>query len=591
MLRTYKLKLKAAVYNGTVLLTEGKDYTLSYKNNTNVAGASDGKKALSIVVKGKGNYTGSQTIYFNILPRNIGSSDGIESDAIYLKANGKVQKSVPVIKYNGKKLTNKKNFQLEYPDLEDSPNAYKEVGEYRIKVIGIGNYTGERIVTVSITSGNLISKASVAKIKNQAYTGEAIEPQMTVKYGKTELTLGTDYTVKYENNKEIIKATAIITGQGAYAGVKKVSFTITGGSIKKAKVTGIPKSLVYTGEALTVDSQSWGTVPVLTIVVNGETKVLTEGKDYTISYQKNNGAGTASIIFTGINGYSGTLKKTFKITAYDINQDAEVKVSAVLNNNGEILYTKGGSKPQPTVTFGNVILKEKTDYTLSYKNNKAINDGTNPNKVPTVTIKGKGNFKGSINLSYTIVQQDLGVLSIDALDKVYQAKKNAYKSTPKITDLDGKVLKTGMDYEKDFVYTYKYDTALKDENGTHRDAGEVVGVDDIIPEGTVLEIEVTGKGNYKGSLKGEYRIVQQSVSGAKVTIPTQEYTGKAIKPDKDVLIVKVGKVELGEDDYEIVNYDNNVNKGKASITIKGVGNYGGSKTVKFTIKAKGFLWW
>lgn len=584
-----KLKPKVAVYDGTVLLTEGKDYSLSYKNNTNVAGASDGKKAPGIVVKGKGNYTGNQTIYFNILPRDIGNSEGIESDAIYLKANGKVQKSVPAIKYNGKRLTYKKNFQLEYPDLEDVPDAYKEPGEYEIKAIGIGNYTGERTITVTISSGNFISKASVARIKNQAYTGEDIEPQLIVKYGKTVLTLGTDYTVNYENNKEIGKATAIIIGQGAYVGVKKVTFTIIGGDIKKAKVTGIPKSLVYTEEDLTVDSQSWGTAPVLTFVVNKEAKNLEEGKDYTISYQKNNGRGTASIIFTGINGYSGTLKKTFKITAYDINRDTEEKVRAVLNNNGEILYAKGGSKPQPVVTFGKVTLKEKVDYTLIYKNNKAINDGTNQKKVPTVTIKGKGNFKGSISLSYTIVRQDLGALSVNVSDKVYQTKKNAYKSTPKITDIDGKTLKAGTDYEKNFIYTYKDDTELAD--GTLRDAGVPVETYDIIPAGTTVWVEAIGKGNYKGSLKGQYRVVQQSISGAKVTIPTQEYTGKAIKPGKDVLTVKLGKVELGEDDYEIVSYDNNVNKGKASIMIKGVCNYGGSKTAKFTIKAKGFLWW
>ena len=51
-----------------------------------------------------------------------------------------------------------------------------------------------------------------------------------------------------------------------------------------------------------------------------------------------------------------------------------------------------------------------------------------------------------------------------------------------------------------------------------------------------------------------------------------------------------GKI-LGDDCYEIVKYDNNVSKGKAFITIKGIGDYGGVKTVKFTIKSKGFMWW
>ena len=48
---------------------------------------------------------------------------------------------------------------------------------------------------------------------------------------------------------------------------------------------------------------------------------------------------------------------------------------------------------------------------------------------------------------------------------------------------------------------------------------------------------------------------------------------------------------LEDSDYEIVSYENNINKGKAKVTIKGVGNYGGTKTITFTIKAKGLLWW
>ena len=49
--------------------------------------------------------------------------------------------------------------------------------------------------------------------------------------------------------------------------------------------------------------------------------------------------------------------------------------------------------------------------------------------------------------------------------------------------------------------------------------------------------------------------------------------------------------KLSEDDYEIVGYSNNINKGTAKVTIRGTGNYGGLKTQTFKIKAKGFKWW
>ena len=48
---------------------------------------------------------------------------------------------------------------------------------------------------------------------------------------------------------------------------------------------------------------------------------------------------------------------------------------------------------------------------------------------------------------------------------------------------------------------------------------------------------------------------------------------------------------LGED-YIIENesYVNNTKKGIAKVTLRGIGNYGGEKTISYTIGAKS-LWW
>ena len=56
--RTPKVKL----YDGSKTLTEGTDYTVKYSNNTKVGKA-------KIVVKGKGDYTGTITKYFYIAPK------------------------------------------------------------------------------------------------------------------------------------------------------------------------------------------------------------------------------------------------------------------------------------------------------------------------------------------------------------------------------------------------------------------------------------------------------------------------------------------------------------------------------------------
>ena len=46
-----------------------------------------------------------------------------------------------------------------------------------------------------------------------------------------------------------------------------------------------------------------------------------------------------------------------------------------------------------------------------------------------------------------------------------------------------------------------------------------------------------------------------------------------------------------KEEYYKVEYSNNTNKGKATITVTGIGNgYGGSKSVKFTIVPKDMKW-
>ena len=580
------IKPEVRVYHHKTLLKEKKDYTISYKNNTKANNAMVNKTAPTITITGKGNYNSKETVTFKILPKSIEDENTVISD-IYANSSNKVQTPIPVVTCDGKKLKNNTDFTVEYPDLYTSKyQPYKAPGDYAILIKGKGNYTGTRMVTLSITNKNLMNKVTVSKIKEQEYTGHDITPAVTVKQGSVMLLEGSDYTIAYENNREVGTASIILTGIGRYSGEKRVIFKIKGQDIKNAVVTGIPTEIEYTGSAITAASTAWRTKPVLTM-----TKKLIEGKDYTVSYQKNTDKGTASILFKGINGYSGTLKKTFKITPYNILDDTKNKLSVSIQT--QVAYAKGGSKPKTTVKVGNTILTEGKDYTLSYKNNKAIKSRNDVSTPPTVIIKGKGNYSGSVSVNYTIMQQSLSKMTIGIQDKVYKNQKNAYKSIPKITDIDGKVLTPGTDYEKNILYTYKNKVVLLD--GSVRDAGDRVQENDIVPAGTVIVVTARGTGNYSNNsiLQGEYRIVNADISKANIKIIPQIYTGKEIKLNKDAITVKIGQFYLSDLDYEIVegSYKNNIKKGTASVTIRGVGNYGGSKTVKFTIKPKGFLWW
>lgn len=634
------IKPEMRVYDKNVLLKEQVDYTVSYKNNINANDATMAAKAPTLTVTGKGNYTGKDTKTFKILPLDI-SSPLFGAENISIASTGKAQKPVPTLYFGSRQLKNKTEFTYSYYKTDETTAAdnaanelntdnavpalnaagtdntapadgaeklasVKDVGTYYVELTGNGNFTGSRTVKLTVLPSakdnpavKLISKVTVARIPSQVYVtankNGVVTPEITVKDGKNVLEEGVHYTVSYSNNNRVGTAFAIIEGieEAGYSGSRRVAFQITGTAISKAKVTGLTgQTFVYNGEFHTPEL-------MLTMKLNGEEKPLTESKDYTVQWQKNQNAGTATVVFTGINGYTGTMKKTFRIQAFNMAANADGRLEAKLVST-EVPYAKGGAKPELSVTFktesGDVLqLKEGVDYTVTYKNNKALNDGSNEKKLPSVTIKGKGNFTGTYKeiLPFTIVAQDIGRLTLTAADKVYRNKGNVYATKVTVTDLDGKVLNAGTDYEKTLLYTYKEDTTLDD--GTVRAAGTVIDKKDIIPAGTVICVTVTPKGNYKGEpLTGEYAIKTYDISGAAVTIPAQIYTGKPItldKTDPKQITVKVKGKVVDPDQFEIVSYRNNVAKGTATVIIRGKDNYGGTKKVTFKINAKKFLWW
>lgn len=572
------IKPEVRVYDYKTRLEEKKDYTIKYANNTKAANR-NASKAPSIIITGKGNYEGKVTRTFTIAPKNIGDSD-ISVDAVTVAYNSKkAQKPAPAVIWNGKKLAAKKDYVVR--DANNQEASYKDVGEYTLTVSGLGNYTGEKTFKFTITDKVLASKFTVAKIPDQTYTGKPIEPSVTVKEKSKVLTLGKDYRIDYNigDHTNVGTATVAVIGMGDYAGTKKVTFKITGhGVLNKAKADlRFVNAPVYTGRAITADQET----VTLNVKSDGVTveRTLKKGTDYVVEYINNVKVGTATAVFTGKGAYSGTIKKTFKITPYDIS-----KVSISLNKSYS--YVKGGCKPEPIVKFSGKTLKAGTDYTLAYKQNSAAGSQA------VLTIKGKGNFNGSVTREYEITAQDIGKMTVIAADKVYQNKKNIYKTTVQLTDTNGKRLAAGKDYDnKNMVYTYAERTLI---NKAYKKAGDPVDVNDIIPAGTKLNVTITAKGrDYTGTAQGTYRITTSSIAKAKVSIKDQTYTGKAIKldttADPQVIYVEVNGTPLKPEEFEIVEstYSNNVNKGKAKVTIRGLGNYGGTKTVTFKIKGKG----
>lgn len=87
-----------------------------------------------------------------------------------------------------------------------------------------------------------ISSAAVSlSIASYSFDGKVKTPSVTVKLGSTALRKGIDYVVSYRNNKNVGKATVVITGKGLYAGTITRTFVINPAKQEIQKLTAKSK--------------------------------------------------------------------------------------------------------------------------------------------------------------------------------------------------------------------------------------------------------------------------------------------------------------------------------------------------------------
>lgn len=206
---------------------------------------------------------------------------------------------------------------------------------------------------------------------------------------------------------------------------------------------------------------------------------------------------------------------------------------------------------------GNKLLQEKTDYAVSYKNNTKLGDGQ-------IIISGKGNYTDKKQVSFQIVARSVADRDIIIEDMAYASDKKPHKSAPIITH-NGKKLKEGKDFDIDYG------------TGNYTDEG-------------VYEVTVTGKGNYTGTAQGRIAIVGKDsiLNKASISAISQQLynNGEEVTLKDDVLQVRIGGKNgrlLQKDKDYVVSYANNVNPGKATVIIKGIHAYAGTKKANFKI--------
>ncbi len=371
------------------------------------------------------------------------------------KYTGSQIKPTPSITLDGKTLKKDTDYTLAYKN-------NTKAGTATLTITGKGNYNGSKAITFTIQKRS-VAEASISNVNSSyTYTGKAISPNPTVKVGGKTLVKNTDYTVTYKNNTKVGTASIVIAGKGNYSGSLTKTFKIAAvsslKSLSKASISNVSSSYTYTRKAIT---------PNPTVKVDKVT--LKKNTDYTVSYKNNTKVGTATITIKGKGKYSGTCTKTFKISAKSLSK------ASISNVSSSYTYTGKSITPNPTVKVDKVTLKKNTEYTVSYKNNKKI--GT-----ATITIKGKGNYSGSLTKKFTIVKKNTLIISTISR-KSYTGKQ----IKPTVT-----VKANGVTLKKNTHYTVSYGKNVNAGTGT---------------------VTVKGKGKYAGmSAKKSFIILPKQVS-------------------------------------------------------------------------------
>lgn len=440
-------------------LTEGKDYTVRYENNTNVTvrGAS-----ARIIVTGKGNYEGTVGGEFEIEKADMGSQDlsngnfeikdipdqGYTGNAIepkitvtYKSADGKTTKT----------LSSGKDYEVSY-----SRNI--EVGTAQVTVKGKGDYTGTLSKNFTIKAETLKAN-NVSAISNKTYTGFEIEPEVTVSVGGKKLLEDRDYFVSYSNNTDVTDL-AMVTIKGnynrGYSGTVTKTFKIVPHNLNAGDVTisGIDDSYDYDGgKAIT---------PKPIIEVGRIAEPLKEGTDYTLSYSSNTKTGTAKVTITGKGNFTGTVTQNFEIE----ESTGTISIfNAVISDIKDVSYNGNEQKPSVTVRLNGTALRSGKDYKVTYYNN--VNAGQ-----ATVSVRGTGDYKGSVKKYFTIKPISI---SRAAISSIPAQKYTGFAIKPSVTvSYGGKTLEEDIDYRLSYSGNTNVGTGKVTVNGLRNFEGSVV---------------------------------------------------------------------------------------------------------------------
>ena len=275
------------------------------------------------------------------------------------------------------------------------------------------------------------------------------------------------------------------------------TLTVTDQSIEDSKkiTVGTLGNVVYNGKNQKQE-------PAVT-TKDGKTTLVKE-TDYTLSYSKDTkNVGEVTVTVTGKGNYSGTVQRKYQITkaplTVETQSDSKVYDGKPLTAPGTVKGFVEGENAELQVTGTQTAVgSSKNTYKIVWTETTKADNYQVSETVGTLTVTAQSIDPGTDpekpNPDYT------GAKVNSPSDKVYDG--NEHKWIPTVTDKADKKLEAGTDY------TVEYSTMNFKDVGT-------------------VEVTITGKGNYTGTVKRSYKATPKEYT-VTTDSATKTYSGTAL---------------------------------------------------------------
>lgn len=509
------------------------------------------------------------------------------------------------------------------------------IGTATVTITGIGNYHGKIIKEFEIISKPLkdISELIINVNTNEhIYTGEPIEPSVEIIYNDSILKLQDDYVVNYKNNTNIGIATITITGKGNYTGTIEKTFNIVPSEEQvyecgyyeyRLLIDGTAEIVKYKGQEANVDIPNQLNDFVITSIGKSafynNQKIISIKMPSTINNIESE-AFSNSFYLEKIS-LSNKIKNIGKYAFSGCTSLINIQLPGCLEVLDDGVFH--GCDSLVTINLPNRL---KTICAYSFKGCVSLNFIEIPNGINTIE---QGAFADCVNLNNIIVPNSVNKITTTNLDTDIFENTNQnltiygqldsyiqqYANLKQIEFKDindfnieniyeiyevGKRRETSVTIQADTFSSTYWDAywEIEDKNiakiKNSKKSSLQVGINYRVITAAYIEGVSIGEtyltlrakdGTIIRTFRVKVIMVNEDISDLNIgDISAQTYTGEEIKPNISIKSSD-GRI-LGKDIDYTMSYSNNINKGTATVIIKGIDTYKGEIIKTFEINAK-----